>query len=186
MPGRCQVESFLRAPRWALDKTPSNAFSVYVGMTAVRPAEPADRAWLAELVGAEWGLPVVSISGAHDPAELPGFVAVADGDLVGAVTYECVGASCEVITLNSLMPGCGIGSVLLEAVRQVSDCEGRRLWVITTDDNARAIDFYQRRGMDLVALHRNFVDVVRLHKPRHAWAAAAGETPFRDALQFSY
>ena len=30
---------------------------------------------------------------------------------------------------------------------------------------SRAIAFYQRRGMEMVALHRNFVDEVRRSKP---------------------
>ena len=79
-----------------------------------------DRAWLAALVDARWGRRVVTISGAHEHAELPGFVAGANGDLLGATTYECAGSACEVITLNVLTPGRGgIGSALFEATKQV-------------------------------------------------------------------
>ena len=42
-----------------------------------------------------------------------------------------------------------------------TDTSCRRLWLITTNDNLRAIAFYQRWGMDLAALHRNFADTVR-------------------------
>ena len=33
----------------------------------------------------------------------------------------------------------------------------RRLWLITTDDNTRALQFYHRRGFDLAAFHRDAV-----------------------------
>lgn len=37
----------------------------------------------------------------------------------------------------------------------------RRLWLITTNDNTIALRFYQRRGFDLVALHRDAVTRAR-------------------------
>ena len=40
-----------------------------------------------------------------------------------------------------------------------------RIWLITTNDNLRALRFYQRWGMDLRRLVRNGVDVSRLIKP---------------------
>jgi GNAT superfamily N-acetyltransferase len=147
--------------------------------------EPEDRAWVAHLVDDEWGLPVVSISGSYDPAALPGLVAVANGALVGAITYHCAGDTCEIITLNALTPGHGVGSALLAAARQTADNAGHRLWLITTNENVRAIEFYQRRGMDLVALHRNFADVVRRHKPAGRPGATDSVIRFRHALELS-
>jgi hypothetical protein len=42
----------------------------------------------------------------------------------------------------------------------------RRLWLITTNNNLRALQLYQRWGMDIVALHRHAVsDVRRRLKP---------------------
>jgi GNAT superfamily N-acetyltransferase len=152
----------------------------------IRPLDAADRDWLTALIDDEWGLPVVSISGSYDPSTLPGFVALLDGDRVGAVTYACGAAGCEVITINAVIPGRGVGSALLAAARQVADGAGQRLWLITTNENLRAIAFYQRRGMDLVALHRNFVDVVRRHKPEVDAADPPSGIPFRHALEFSY
>lgn len=156
------------------------------GHVRIRPLDAADRDWLAALVGQEWGLPVVSISGTYDPSTLPGFVAVAGGDRVGALTYCCAGAGCEVITLNAVTPGRGVGSALLAAARTVADGAGRRLWLITTNENLRAIAFYQRRGMDLVALHRDFVDVVRRYKPDVDAGPTESGIRFRHALEFSY
>jgi GNAT superfamily N-acetyltransferase len=152
----------------------------------IRSLQPEDRAWLSHLVDDAWGLPVVGISGTYDPSTLPGFAAVANNELVGAITYHCIADTCEVITLNAVTPGQGVGTALLDAVRQVAKGAGRRLRLITTNDNVRAIEFYQRRGMDLVALHRNFVDVVRRHKPDVDVHATGSGIPFRHALEFSY
>jgi ribosomal protein S18 acetylase RimI-like enzyme len=150
----------------------------------VRALADSDRLWLRDLVEREWGLPVVSISGAHNPGDLPGFVAVSGGRRVGAITYRIDGDACEVVTLNAVTPGRGVGSALLSAVKTQVDQRGLRLWLITTNDNIRAIEFYQRRGMDLVSVHRRFVDTVRLYKPVADDAGAV--IPFRHAIEFSY
>jgi hypothetical protein len=48
------------------------------------------------------GLPAVSTSGPHDPAELPGFVALEGGERLGVFTYRITDEACEVVTLNSV------------------------------------------------------------------------------------
>ena len=150
----------------------------------VRPLDGEDRSWLVETVAQEWGLPVVSISGVHDPHTLPGFVAEQDDRRVGVVTYRTTPGECEVVTLNSLLANRGVGTALLGAVKEVADAHGLRLWLLTTDENANAIRFYERRGMTRRALHRDFIDRVRPHKtlPHNAARADA----FRDAIEFSY
>jgi hypothetical protein len=42
---------------------------------------------------------------------------------------------------------------------------GQARWLITSNDNIRALRFYQRRGWDMVALYRNAVDESRKLKP---------------------
>ncbi|HZT67196.1 MAG TPA: GNAT family N-acetyltransferase [Acidimicrobiales bacterium] len=131
----------------------------------------------------EWGLPVVSISGAYDPSTLPGFLAEGKDGPVGAVTYRLSEGDCEVVTLNSLCEGRGIGSALLAAAKAVADQRHLRLWLITTDENVNAIRFYQRQGMDMRAIHRDFVEQVCRQKP--GLRPDAG-IPFRHAIEFSY
>jgi len=150
----------------------------------LRELDDGDRPWFRDLIDKAWGLPVVSISGAHDPSEFPGFVAYEGDARVGAVTYRFADGACEVVTLNSVTPGRGIGTALLAAARTVADQRRARLWLISTNDNIRAIEFYQRRGMDIVAIHRNFVDVVRTYKP--SLVDATDGIPFRHAIEFSY
>lgn len=142
-----------------------------------------DRTWLRTLVESEWGLPVVSVSGLYDPSTLPGFVAWLGAERAGALTYRFGEDGCEIVTLNSLAEGRGIGTALLNAARRVAVQRGVRLWLITTNDNVRAIRFYQRRGMDLYRLHRDFIDTVRAAKPQIEGASTDG-IPFRHALEF--
>jgi GNAT superfamily N-acetyltransferase len=62
--------------------------------------------------------------------------------------------------------GHGIARALLDAVRDAARAAGcRGLWLITTNNNLRALDLYQRWGMDLVALHRHAVAESRKLKP---------------------
>ncbi len=150
----------------------------------VRPLEEADHAWVTELMSHEWGLPVVSVSGPHDPAGLAGFVAVEGSERLGAITYRITGEECEVVTLNSLRPRQGVGTALLSAVRVIADQRGLRLWLITTDENVNAIRFYENRGMTRRALHRDFVDFVRTYKPDSGTGSRASS--YRDAIEFSY
>jgi GNAT superfamily N-acetyltransferase len=151
----------------------------------VTALETRHRAWLHRLLEQEWGLPVVSISGAHDPTCLPGFVAEDHGRLMGAVAYRTTDSECEIVTLNSLRRSSGVGTALLGAVKAVADSHGLRLWLITTDDNPNAIEFYERRGMSRRAVHPNFVESVRAHKPQAA-GSPEGEPGYRDAIEFSF
>lgn len=153
----------------------------------LRPLADTDRAWLRGIVAAEWGLPVVSPAGVHDdPSRLEGLVAEVGGERAGAVTYEIVGDECEVVTLDSLVPGRGVGRALMEAVRAAAAAAScRRLWLVTTNENLQGLGFYQRLGLDLVALHRDFVEVVRRHKPDVGSVPVDG-IQFRHALELEW
>jgi ribosomal protein S18 acetylase RimI-like enzyme len=144
----------------------------------VRPLNDGDRGWVAETISNEWGLPIVSISGPHNPAELAGFVAIEADERLGLITYRSTDEDCEVVTLNSLRPSRGAGTILLRTVKQTADERRLRLWLITTDENSKAIRFYENRGMTIRALHRDFVEVVRRYKP--------DSEGYRDAIEFSY
>jgi DNA-3-methyladenine glycosylase I len=150
----------------------------------VRPIVDADRPWVAEFIEARWSVSVVAVHGVlYRPAELEGFVAESAGEVVGLATFRVVGAACEVVTLDSLREGGGVGAALLEAVRsaaQQARCE--RVWLITTNDNLHALGFYQKRGFELAAVHRGAVAQARRLKPE---IPAVGESgiPIRDEIE---
>lgn len=131
--------------------------------TAVRPLGDEDRGWALEVLVRSWGSTRVARLGeVIDLAALPGLVALVDGVRQGLVTYAPRGEACEVASLDSLTPGRGVGRALLDAVAGAARAAGcRRLWLITTNDNTRALRIYQRAGWDLVALHRGAVDEAR-------------------------
>lgn len=133
----------------------------------VRPVRDADRPWIEEFIAREWGSPVVASRGVlHRPSALDGFIAEADGATIGLITLHVKDSACEVVTLNSLLPGTGAGSALMSvAERYARERECRRLWLVTTNDNAHALRFYQRRGLRIAAVHMGAVDDERKLKP---------------------
>ena len=149
----------------------------------VRALHGDERGWLRDSLARRWGLPVVSISGIHDAAALPALVAEEDGHVLGVAIYRVGDGECEVVTLDSFDEGRGVGTALLDALRVVAQRHGARLWLITTNENMGALRFYQRRGLDMVAIHRDFVDVVRGVKPDVEVAGHDGIV-FRHAIEF--
>ena len=153
-------------------------------MTDIRPVRDDERESVAALLTERWGSPVVVSRGIrHDLRELPTLVAEQDGDIVGIVTYAPGVDEAEVTSLDALQPDHGVGTALLDAVVDVGlAARWRRLWLVTTNDNTHALRFYQRRGWQLVAVHRNAVDDAREIKPEIP-ARGNDDIPIRHELE---
>jgi len=127
-----------------------------------------DRTWIRAFLIEHWGaVEIVSRGRNYYGDQLPGFIARQEGSQVGLLTYNIEAGECEIVTIDSFVSGSGIGSALIDAVRQVaiaSDC--RRLWLITTNDNLPALRFYQKRGFRLVAIYPNAIEASRKLKPQ--------------------
>lgn len=134
-----------------------------VSVVEVRALADGDRTWSLDVETESWSEPVVARLGELvDPTRLPAFVALLDGERVGLAAYAVRGGDCELVTIRSLREGRGVGRALLDAVRNAAIEAGcRRLWLITTNDNVRALEFYQRFGMEIVAFHRHAVTEAR-------------------------
>jgi len=132
-------------------------------MVDVRPITDADAETVHRLLVETWGSPKVAGHGVlYDASTLPGLIASLAGQPVGLLTYHADGASWEIVTISTSVRERGIGTALLRGAAQIARREGaRRLWLITTNDNTIALRFYQRRGFDLVALHRDAVTRAR-------------------------
>lgn len=102
------------------------------------------------------------------------------------ITYQIQGEVLEIITLNSLEEGQGIGSALIAAVTsQARDCQCTRVWVTTTNDNTGAIDFYQRRGYTLREIRKGAVDQARTIKPSIPEVSEDG-TAISDEIELEF
>ena len=151
----------------------------------VREIRLEDRTWIAELLAEKWrSTRVVSRGRLHRADRLPGFVAVLGDERVGLLTYRIESDACEVVTLNAVEPGRGAGSALLRAAaRAATAARCRRLWAVTTNDNAPAIAFYERCGFELVAVHEGAVAEARRLKPELPRIGRDG-VEIRDELEF--
>jgi hypothetical protein len=82
------------------------------------------------------------------------------------LTYRVDREGLEVVTIDALRIRAGIGAALLSRATQIArDTGTTRVWLITTNDNLRAIRFYERRGFRIIAVHRGAVDRARMLKP---------------------
>lgn len=163
---------------------PEERISAAVPALAVRAATPADADWIRQHVTATWHAEIVVAHGeVFRPHELPGFIALADGEAVGLVTYRIDGDGCEIVTIDSIRPGGGIGTRLIDTVKEVALRAGcGRLWLLTTNDNLNAIGFYQKRGFSLVRVHVGAATEARRLKPSIPLIGFDG-IPVRDDIE---
>jgi len=132
-----------------------------------------------------WGTTEMVIStGIYDCSQLEGFAYVNDQqEMIGLVTYIIRKQDCEIISLDSLVEGKGIGSALVKAVEQVALDHGCTcITLITTNDNLHALKFYQKRGYFLIELLRDAVEKARAYKPSIPLIGNDG-IPIRDELR---
>ena len=150
----------------------------------VRAFDPAtDRSWASDLLDRELAGAVQARRGeALNALDLPGLVAEDDGRGVGLLVYRVDGEDYELFVLLAAEPEKGIGTALVDAL--VARAAGRRrIWLVTTNDNLRALRFYQRRGFSLCALRPGAVDETRRRlKPGISLTGNDG-IPLRDELE---
>jgi ribosomal protein S18 acetylase RimI-like enzyme len=150
----------------------------------VREAVADDRPWIEEVLVRSWGsTKVVARGRVYDASEQTALVASVDGRRVGLATYAVDGDECELVTIDAIEPGRGVGTALLDAVRaRAREAGCSRLVLITTNDNTEALRFYQRRGFRLTALRPGAIDDARRLKPEIG-PVGAGGVPIRDELE---
>lgn len=149
----------------------------------IRVKTPEDRDWVDRILTERWGGRHMVVHGdVLDASALPALVA---GDREGMATYAVdeQGRSAELVTLDALVPGRGIGTALVEALaRRLGDEGVRHLRVTTTNDNLAALRFYQRRGFRIVAVRPGAVDEARRVKPSIPLVGLDG-IPLRDEIE---
>lgn len=167
----------------------------------IRPLERSDREWVAHFLDERWGTTqIVSRGKAVYGHLLPGFTAerVASeedeetdeaeeqdetSNRIGLITINVDETECEITTLDSLDEESGIGTALVEAVEAWAKETGiKRLWLVTTNDNLAALKFWQKRGYELVMVHRNAIAEARRIKPQIPITGIDG-IPIRDEIE---
>jgi ribosomal protein S18 acetylase RimI-like enzyme len=128
---------------------------------------------------------IVSRGRVYRPRDVNSIVASDGGSYIaGLLTWHRHADDIEVISLDSFAENNGVGTALLEEMARRARQDGvRRLWLVTTNDNIRAIRFYQRRGWSLCALHRDAIANSRRLKPEIPLTGDHG-IPIRDELEF--
>ena len=118
------------------------------------------------------------------PDTLPALVAA---DREGLATYRVSadGREAELVTLDATVRGRGIGTALVARLAQLLRAQGVTiLRVTTTNDNLRALRFYQRRGFRIAAVRTGAVAAARRLKPTIPEVGEHG-IPIRDEIELA-
>jgi GNAT superfamily N-acetyltransferase len=151
----------------------------------IRELTASDIPWVQSLVADHFGSPMVVSRGVlHDARQLPGLVAEAKGKPAGLLQYHPGGSEWEIVVLISGIRRHGIGRKLLEAVKDKARQAGcERLWLITTNNNRGAQEFYAALGWQVAAVHHGAVREARKLKPEIPDLDEAG-IPIEDEIEF--
>lgn len=127
----------------------------------------SDNNTIADFITENWGSPrSVSKGKVYEVRKLPGFICKENDRIVGLITYHIENRECEIVTLDSKINNKGLGTELINRViEKAKDSGCKRLWLITTNDNAHAIKFYQKRGFEWNAFYKDAMQISRKLKP---------------------
>ncbi len=101
-----------------------------------------------------------------DMGNADGYYACEGDEIIGLITYRITGKEMEILSLDSLQKGRGIGTELLDTVvAKARETGMQKIMLITTNDNLSALRFYQKRGFDMSRLYCNALAQARKIKP---------------------
>lgn len=154
---------------------------------AIRRSNVNDISWITELFVTRWdGEFVVSKGKKYYPKDLDGFIAYIDMQKVGLLTFKDAGNAIEIVSVDSLKEKQGIGTALIRAVADYAKRNNkRRIWLMTTNNNAAAMRFYEKRGFKKVHEYKNAVAQSRKIKPSIPLVDENG-IPITDEIEYEY
>ena len=118
-----------------------------------------------------------------DVTKLDGFLVQEDSKIIGLITYRLLEGICEIVSLDSKKENIGIGTALLKEVDKVAiKNKCKKISLITTNDNLRALQFYQKRGYCLTKVYPNAMDKVRKIKSSIP-LLGQNDIPLRDEIE---
>ena len=157
-------------------------------MIEVRPVNNTDRNKIFQFIKKHWDTEIFVCHGiTYRPSELPGFIAYQKDnpeEWLGLVTYTINNNECEIVTINAVNQYEGIGTTVLQFVKQTAiEASCKRLWLITTNDNIDALRFYQKRGFIINSINCGAVNESRKIKSEIPEIGEYG-IPIRDEIEF--
>jgi ribosomal protein S18 acetylase RimI-like enzyme len=153
-------------------------------LSLVRQLPEGERAWLRSTLRERWPHELLVGRGrVREISELSALVALEGDERVGLLTYVIEGEVAELVTLDALRPGGGVGASLIATLAELARAAGaRRIVAMVTNDNVRGLRYYQRLGFHLSELRAGAIEGLRGHKP---WIPATGQDdiPLRDEIE---
>jgi N-acetylglutamate synthase-like GNAT family acetyltransferase len=153
----------------------------------IREIGDKDRLRISKFISDNWGS-ILSISKGkiQDTSRLPGFVCKVQDNIAGAVTYNIEREECEIVTLDCKIGNKGFGTKLInKVIVKARETKCKRIWLVTTNDNANAIRFYQKRGFEWVGFYKDAMQKSRLLKPEIP-EFGFDNIPIKHEIEFEY
>jgi len=149
----------------------------------VREATIEDKETIGKIVELFWGeQEQVTFGEEYIVRELPAFVAVSEGKIVGFISYTELNEKDVLIVALGVLPkyqGSGVGKALLSALeKRARESLKDRLLVSTSNDDLPALAFYQLMGFQIFEVVPNAI------AEKHGEAILGiGNIPIRDEIR---
>ncbi len=153
----------------------------------IRPLEKTDLLWLESQWVETWGSREMISKGKkiilHDQR---GFIATEISVPIGFLTYQEDMRNIEITSLLAKKEQAGVGKMLIEQVKETARFSGvERVWLVTTNDNTHALEFYQKHGFSICGIRENVMDEYRKMKPEIPVTGYNG-IPVRDEIELEF
>lgn len=153
---------------------------------SVRPIEEKDKEWIKKVMIDDWSSEMVVASKLFNTLMLSGFIAEFNDQLTGVVAYDIADGRLEIVSLNSAQQGKGIGTALIEKVKELAKKKGlKSVWLVTSNDNIDSLKFYQKRGFRIIKVYPDAINKARKIKPEIPLVGSNG-IRIKDALELEY
>jgi GNAT superfamily N-acetyltransferase len=148
----------------------------------IRPM--TDRKALTELLRLRWSDGTVSVRGKLiGVGDVEAVGAYENDRLQGIATWLVEEGTLYLATMNNITDRRGVSTALLDAKIALGREKGFPvLRALISNDNTKALRFYQRRGFRIVAVHIGIVDMMRRLKPAIPEKGVDG-IPMRDEIE---
>lgn len=149
----------------------------------VRSIEKTDKNWIRKVMVDSWKSEMIVASRLFNALTLPGFIAEIDNKPTGIVTFDISDKRLEIVSLNSISEGQGVGSTLIEKVKKLAKEKNlKSVWLVTSNDNIDSLKFYQKRGFRITKVYPDAIDKARKIKPQIPKIGNYG-IPLKDTVE---